>query len=97
MGNYSIMAWRILWMTNPARVASDESATTAFSPQEIRVLTAVRETQRPRKGPNVIPDPSGYRLTVRDAVRTLAKLGGFIGRKSDGEPGIQTLWRGYRP
>ena len=91
------MAWRILWMTYPARVAPDESATTAFSPQEIRVLTAVRETQRPRKGPNAIPDPPGYRLTVRDAVRTLAKLGGFIGRKSEGEPGTQTLWRGDRP
>jgi hypothetical protein len=24
----------------------------------------------------------------------IAKLGGFIGRKSDGEPGTETLWRG---
>ena len=24
-----------------------------------------------------------------------AMLGGFIGRKSDGEPGWQTLWRGW--
>lgn len=34
--------------------------------------------------------------TVRDFWRSLARLGGFIGRKSDGEPGWQTIWRGYK-
>ena len=33
--------------------------------------------------------------TVRDFWRSLARLGGFIGRKSDGEPGWQTIWEGY--
>ncbi len=33
--------------------------------------------------------------TVRDFWRSLARLGGFIGRKSDGEPGWQTIWGGY--
>jgi hypothetical protein len=23
-------------------------------------------------------------------------MGGFIGRKSDGEPGWQTIWKGYK-
>ena len=23
-------------------------------------------------------------------------LGGFLGRKSDGEPGVKTLWLGYQ-
>ena len=31
---------------------------------------------------------------LRDAVRMTAKLGGFLGRKTDGEPGTITLWRG---
>ena len=31
---------------------------------------------------------------VRQAVRWIARLGGFLGRKSDGEPGPVTLWRG---
>ena len=35
-------------------------------------------------------------LTVRDFVRGVAKLGGFLGRKHDGEPGVLTLWRGYQ-
>jgi len=33
--------------------------------------------------------------TVRDFYRQLAMLGGFLGRKSDGEPGWITLWRGF--
>lgn len=33
-------------------------------------------------------------ITVRDFVRHLAGLGGFLMRKGDGEPGWITLWRG---
>jgi len=35
-------------------------------------------------------------LTVYEFFRELAKLGGFLGRKHDGEPGWQTTWRGYQ-
>jgi hypothetical protein len=30
------------------------------------------------------------------AVGWIAQLGGFLGRKSDGEPGITTIWRGWQ-
>ena len=33
--------------------------------------------------------------TVRDFFRGVAGLGGFLGRKSDGEPGWMTIWRGW--
>jgi Transposase DNA-binding/Transposase Tn5 dimerisation domain len=33
-------------------------------------------------------------LTVREFVRGVARLGGFLGRKADGEPGVRALWRG---
>ena len=33
--------------------------------------------------------------TVTDFVRGVARLGGFLGRKHDGDPGVETLWRGY--
>jgi hypothetical protein len=36
------------------------------------------------------------RFTVRDFVRGVARLGGFLGRKRDGEPGVRALWRGYQ-
>ena len=35
-------------------------------------------------------------LTIYEFFRELAKLGGFLGRKHDGEPGWQTIWRGYK-
>lgn len=35
-------------------------------------------------------------VTVRDFVFAVAKLGGFLGRKGDGEPGVRSLWRGYQ-
>jgi len=35
-------------------------------------------------------------FTVRDFVRGVARLGGFLGRKHDGDPGVRTLWRGYQ-
>lgn len=38
--------------------------------------------------------PNGW--TVSAYLRALAKLGGFLGRKSDGSPGWMTLWRGIR-
>ena len=34
--------------------------------------------------------------TLRDAVRRIAKLGGFLGRKGDKDPGLQCLWWGFR-
>ena len=34
-------------------------------------------------------------LTLREFWRLVARLGGFLGRKSDGDPGWQTLWRGW--
>jgi hypothetical protein len=38
----------------------------------------------------------GRRFTVREFVRGVAKLGGFLGRAGDGEPGVRVLWRGYQ-
>lgn len=35
-------------------------------------------------------------LTVYGFFRELAKLGGFLARTGDGEPGWQTIWRGFR-
>lgn len=34
-------------------------------------------------------------MTIYEFYREVAKLGGFIGRKSDGEPGWITIWRGW--
>jgi len=33
---------------------------------------------------------------LREITRLTAELGGFLGRKADGEPGSTTLWRGLQ-
>ncbi len=44
-----------------------------------------------KKGPPPEKPPS-----FREAVRMIASLGGFLGRKGDGEPGVKTIWLGLR-
>jgi hypothetical protein len=39
---------------------------------------------------------TGGEFTVREFVRGVARLGGFLGRTRDGEPGVRALWRGYQ-
>ena len=34
--------------------------------------------------------------TLGEAVRLLARLGGFLARTRDGEPGVKTLWQGWQ-
>jgi Transposase Tn5 dimerisation domain len=34
--------------------------------------------------------------TLNEVVRLVARLGGFLARKSDGEPGVKTIWLGMQ-
>ncbi len=42
------------------------------------------------------PTPPASPPPIRTAVRWIAQLGGFLGRKSDGDPGVTVLWRGLQ-
>lgn len=42
------------------------------------------------------PVPPENPLTLREGVHMTASLGGFLGRKGDGEPGIKSLWLGIQ-
>ena len=33
---------------------------------------------------------------MEEGIRMIASLGGFLGRKGDGNPGVKTLWRGWQ-
>ena len=40
--------------------------------------------------------PPAQPPNTREAVRMIARLGGFLGRKHDGEPGMIVQWRGLQ-
>jgi len=86
LGVCSRVAWRLLWLTYQARQTPDVACTVALSDSEWQALMAFV---------NRAPVPPRTPPTLRQAVRAIAQLGGFVGRKSDGEPGVKVLWRGW--
>lgn len=81
----AVLAWRIMLMTLLGREQPDLPPEVLFSDIEIRVLKALAETRKDLKAP----------ATLRDAVHTVAKLGGYLGRKNDGHAGHERMWIGY--
>jgi hypothetical protein len=80
-----LVALRLLWLTALAREQPEAPCTVAFDAAEWQALCcASSQTATPPSQPP----------TLREAVRLVARLGGFLGRNGDGEPGALTLWRG---
>jgi hypothetical protein len=80
-----LVAWRVLALTRAARQPKSTPAGECFGEDELAVLKQLQL----KKG-RVVP----AEMTVREGVRLVAQLGGFLARKGDGEPGSMTLWRG---
>ena len=83
----SIIAWRLHWMTYINRHEPEMLCTAVLAEHEWQALymRIHRTATLPDKPP-----------TVRQAIRWIGQLGGFLGRKSDGEPGITVIWRGWQ-
>jgi len=80
-----IVAWRILALCKAARELPDDPISDWLPSAQWQALWC-HVHQR--------TDPPSTAPTVCQAVRWIARLGGFLGRKSDGQPGTTTLWRG---
>jgi hypothetical protein len=83
----SVIAWRLYWLTMINRFTPDADCTHILHDPEWKALYYV--THKTEKLPEKIP-------TVSQAVIWIAKLGGFLARKSDGNPGVTVLWRGWQ-
>jgi hypothetical protein len=83
---FSIIGVRLMHVTYLARAQPDVPATEVFSAEEVNALH-IRMTK-------ALP-PASPAPTLREMVRMLGKLGGHLGRKCDGEPGVTVLWRGW--
>lgn len=81
-----VVAWRIHHLTYLGRTAPDLPCTIAFSDDQWKAVIVVNTRKPPPQQP-----PSLATMIV-----LVAKLGGFLGRKGDGFPGSQTIWRGLQ-
>jgi len=87
LATYSIVAWRLLWLTYQARSSPDTPCDTVLQTHEWQALYCTIHSQ---------PVPPEEPPSLRQAVGWIAQLGGFLGRKHDGEPGVKTIWRGWQ-
>jgi hypothetical protein len=81
-----VVAWRVFFLTMQGRETPEMPCDVILSENEWRALTAFTTKEAPPEKP-----PS-----LKKAVVMIAALGGFLGRKSDGNPGTTTVWRGLQ-
>lgn len=82
----SVVAVFLLTLRDTARnrISAEKPATDLVPAQCVRVLNAWRWQ-----------DPSRF-TTVKEFLFAVARLGGHLNRKGDGDPGWLTLWRGWQ-
>jgi hypothetical protein len=83
----SIVAWRLFMITLIARTDPATPCSTLLADQEWKVLFL--KTDKNKTAPKNPP-------RIGDVVIWVAKLCGYLARKSDGPPGTITLWRGWK-
>lgn len=84
---YSVIAWRIIYATMLSRAAPEVPCTVLLEQEEWQALYC--RIHRVALAPAKVP-------SLRQAVRWIAQLGGFVGRKGDSEPGVTVLWKGFQ-
>jgi hypothetical protein len=85
VGLLSVVAVHLLQLKTLAVSEPSRPARTMVPPLWLTMLKAARGRRLRRV----------HDMTIYDFYREVAKLGGFLGRKSDGEPGWITIWRGW--
>lgn len=82
-----VVAWGVFHLAKFGREVPDLPCDVFFEESEWKALVCFLEKTR---------EPPSTPPSLKDAIRMVARLGGFLGRKSDGDPGTQTLWLGLQ-
>lgn len=80
---YSVIAWRILYLTHLGRQCPDLPCGCVFEEAEWKSACAVVKRRKEAGEPS-----------LSEFIGIVGKLGGHLGRKSDGVPGPQSIWQG---
>jgi len=82
-----VVAWRIFHLTMLGREKPDAPCSIFFQEEEWKALCCYVT-----KNPIPPPEPP----TLQKAISMVGAIGGHLGRKHDGPPGTQVLWRGLQ-
>jgi hypothetical protein len=85
---YAGVAVRLLHLRDLARREPTAPCTEVLTEEEWHALYAHATGESP---PSATAVP-----TIAQAAKWIGRLGGHLGRKRDGMPGVRTLWRGWR-
>ena len=83
---YMIVTWRTLFVCRVGRELPDVSCETVFEPAEWKSVYHVVKNETPPVTPP----------TLKQMVRLVAQLGGYVNRPRDDDPGPQTVWLGLQ-
>jgi hypothetical protein len=83
----SIIAWRLFWLSRYCKEDSEANCLVVLTKEEWEIL--YRKTHKTKDLPDT---PS----TISEVFIWIAKLGGYIGRRTDPPPGMISLWRGWQ-
>ena len=81
-----VVAWRVYHLAKLGRETPDVACTVFFEEYEWKALKTFLTGYPYHDQPP----------TLREALRMVAGLGGFLGRKGDGEPGTKSIWLGLQ-
>jgi hypothetical protein len=82
---FMVVAWRIARLMHLGRTCPDVEAELLFDRDEWQAAFILNKKKIPPHPPR-----------LNEVIRLVAKLGGFLARKADGEPGAKTLWQGLQ-
>ena len=82
---FMIVAWRIQRLMRLGRTCPEMNCETVFDREEWQAAYIVARKPIP-------PEPP----PLNTVIRLIATFGGFLARKSDGEPGVKTIWTGLQ-
>jgi len=81
---FLVVSWRIAYLMRMGRSCPDLDAALFFDADEIRGAYLLAEVKQPDKP------------KLSEVLRLIARLGGFLDRKGDGEPGVKAIWLGLK-
>jgi hypothetical protein len=80
---YAIVAWRILYLTKLGRECPDLPCDVVFTEEEWKSICVIR----------LGPQGLAKKPSLQEVILMIAHFGGYIGRRSDGPPGPEVMWR----